>query len=256
MSERDTYPAGVPCWVETLQRDPRAAHEFYSALFGWQIVASDEDDYAVTRLRGRDVAGIGRLTEPGLDEAWFTSIRVDAIEDAVDATRAAGGTVLQAAVDAAPAGRLAVATDPQGAAFCLWEAECREGAQVINEPNAWAMSALQTPDIDAASAFYGAVFGWQAEPFGPATLFRLPGFVGGTPEQPVPRDVVAVAFAGPSAAARWGVDFWVADTDATAARAVELGGTLIQHPYDRPQFRSAVLADGAGAAFSISQLVG
>jgi len=56
---------------------------------------------------------------------------------------------------------------------------------------AWAMSALRTPDPDAAPAFYGAVFGWQAEPFGPATMWRLPGYVGGEPQQPVPRDVVA-----------------------------------------------------------------
>jgi hypothetical protein len=25
MSEPDRYPAGVPCWIETLQPDPRAA---------------------------------------------------------------------------------------------------------------------------------------------------------------------------------------------------------------------------------------
>ncbi len=252
MSERDTYPAGVPCWVETLQRDRRAAQRFYGALFDWQIVASDEDDYAVTRLRGRDVAGVGLLSDPDLPEAWYTSIRVDTVGDAVGAVRAAGGRVLHAAIEAEPAGRLAVVADPQGAVFCVWEAACREGAQVINEPGAWAMSALQAPDIDAATAFYGAVFGWQAEAFGPATLFRRPGFVGGTPTQPVPRAVVAVAM--PDASARWGVDFWVADTEATAARAVELGGSVVHGPFDRPPFRSALLADGAGAVFSVSQL--
>jgi predicted enzyme related to lactoylglutathione lyase len=63
-----------------------------------------------------------------------------------------------------------------------------------------------------------------------------------------------VAILDPSGPPRWGVDFWVADTDGTAARAVELGGSVIQGPFDRPPFRSAVLADGAGASFSISQL--
>jgi uncharacterized protein len=255
MSERDNYPAGVPCWVETLQRDPRAAQRFYSSLFGWQIVNSDEDHYAVTRLRGLDVAGIGALTEGELPEAWYTNIRVDDVEDAVSAARAAGGTVLHPAIDAEPAGRLAVIADPQGAVFCLWEAGIRAGAQIVNEPGAWAMSALQTADAEAAIAFYGAVFGWQPEAFGPATLFRLPGFVGGEPTQPVPRDVVAVVISDGSTPARWSVDFWVGDTDATAARAVELGGSVIQGPFDRPLFRSAVLADGAGATFSISQHV-
>ena len=37
MSEREQYPAGVSCWVETLQPDPRGALDFYGALFGWEF---------------------------------------------------------------------------------------------------------------------------------------------------------------------------------------------------------------------------
>jgi predicted enzyme related to lactoylglutathione lyase len=59
----------------------------------------------------------------------------------------------------------------------------------------------------------------------------------------------------PGPSALWTVDFWVTDADATAARAVELGGSVVQGPFNRPPFRSAVLADGAGATFSVSQLV-
>jgi len=87
------------------------------------------------------------------------------------------------------------------------------------------MSALRTPDPDAAPAFYGAVFGWQAEPFGPATMWRLPGYVGGEPQQPVPRDVVAAMEpAQPDAAPEWAVDFCVADADTTARTAAARGG--------------------------------
>jgi predicted enzyme related to lactoylglutathione lyase len=224
-------------------------------LFGWQIVGSDEDEYAVARMEGRDVAGIGAPPEPDLAAAWITHVRVDGLDAAVRSAAAAGGTVLQAAIDADPAGRLAVIADPGGAVFCLWEAGIREGAQLVNEPGAWAMSALQTSDTDTAIAFYGAVFGWQPEAYGPVTLFRLPGYVGGEPAQPVARDVVAVLIADPTSPPRWSVDFWVADTDATAARAVELGGGVVMAPYDRPLFRSAVLADAAGVTFSISQLL-
>lgn len=28
MSKRDDYPAGVPCWVDTMSPDPRAAQRF------------------------------------------------------------------------------------------------------------------------------------------------------------------------------------------------------------------------------------
>jgi len=36
MSERDSYPAGVPCFVETRQADAGAAAAFHRDLFGWE----------------------------------------------------------------------------------------------------------------------------------------------------------------------------------------------------------------------------
>jgi hypothetical protein len=79
--------------------------------------------------------------------------------------------------------------------------------------------------------------------------------VGGVPEQPVARDVVAaMAPAGESEAAHWRVDFWIADADAAATRATELGGSVVAAPEDAGPFREAVLADPAGATVSVSQL--
>ncbi len=50
----------------------------------------------------------------------------------------------------------------------------------------------------------------------------------------------------------WGVTFAVEDTDAVAARAAELGGTVVVAPYDAGPVREAVLHDPEGARFSIS----
>jgi uncharacterized protein len=253
MSERDSYPAGVPCWVETLQRDRQAAQSFYSSLFGWKILVSEEDDYAVARVRGRDVAGIAGAPDEDR-QAWVTHIRVDDCDTAVAAASQAGATVLRQPVTAEPAGRFAVLIDPVGAMFCVWEAEVREGAQLVNEPGAWSMSALQTGDPRSAIAFYNTVFGWEAQTAGPVTLWRLPGYVGGEPQQPVPRDVVAVLLSDDASPSRWSVDFWVSDLDATAARALDLRGRILVEPHDRPPMRSALLADPAGVTFSVSQV--
>jgi hypothetical protein len=50
----------------------------------------------------------------------------------------------------------------------------------------------------------------------------------------------------------WGVYFSVADTDATVAKAKELGATVLAEPMDLPGVgRMAALLDPQGAAFSI-----
>jgi len=270
MSLRDAYEPGVPCWVATLQPDVEAAGKFYAGLFGWELVGSDADpagqrDSLVGRLRGRDIAGIVPLP-PMMDPApapeWTTYVRVDDVRETAQTVRSAGGRVILEHFDAAPAGRLGVMADPAGAVFGVWEPQARQGAQTVNEPGAWAMSALDTADPEGAAAFYAAVFGWTTETFVmgdlEATMFRLPGYVGGEPEQPVSREVVATMTSQPSgqgdAPAQWRVDFWVSDVDAAAATAAELGGTVVMEPFDMPIGRSAVLADPAGAAFSVTSI--
>lgn len=252
------YPPGTPCWVDTLQREPLAALDFYGPLFGWAFSAPGPGGYVVARIDGQDVAGIGALPTEG-PAIWSTYIRV---EDAAAALP--GAALLAGPFDAAPAGRLAVLMDPTGAAFCVWEPEEREGAQLVNEPNSWLMSALHTPDVAAASAFYGAAFGWQAEALGEVTLFRLEGYVGGQPDEAkasrwrgLPRDIVAVAAPpDPRTPPHWNVNFRVDDADAIATHATELGGGVMMPPADGGGLRSAVIRDPQGAVFSISQPLG
>ena len=217
MSERDRYPSAVPCWTVALQADPRKAGGLYGNLFGWEIADSKDGGSLVARMRGREVAGIAPLpdVEPPVAPVWMTHIRVDSAAATTTRAQDAGGRLVAGPIELPSDGRVAVLADPAGAAFCAWETEGREGAQIVNEPGAWSMSALQTDDPEAAAAFYGAVFGWHMEPFGPPeaglALCRLEGFVGGEPEQPVPRDVVAVIMPLSEAdgSPRWSVDFWV-----------------------------------------------
>lgn len=271
MSERDQYPAGVPCWVDTLTPDVPAVTRFYEAVFGWEFdgpgpMPGPSGEYYVARLRGRDVAGVGSSRpDAQLPPAWNTYVSVASAEAVVERAASAGATILAPPFDAFPAGRGAVMADPAEAVIGIWEPHDRPGAQLLNEPSAWAMSLLQTSDTATAADFYENVFGWRAETIdmggAELTLFRLPGYVGGEPEQPVPRDMVAGMMAlgeaevGPGTPPRWSVDFWIADADAVAAQTPELGGAVLVAPHDMPPFRRAVIADPGGAAFSVSQLV-
>jgi len=272
VSRKDEYPQGVPCFVERLTGDLEAARRFYAGIFGWEFAGpgpmpgDPPGEYFVARLRDLDVAGIGSQPGGGAPVAWNTQVSVDSADDIAASARAAGGTVLVEPIDVAPAGRLAVIADPAGAVISLWQPGVRQGAALVNEPSAWAMSMLSVDDPAAAETFYGELFGWRAESFdaGPdmeVWLWRLPGYVGGEPEQPVPRDVVATMAKidgtgdGPAPPPNWSVDFWIADADAAAEAAPGLGGAVLAPPQEAGMFRRAVLADPDGAVFSASQLL-
>jgi uncharacterized protein len=189
-------------------------------------------------------------------------MRVNNVDRAIELVTTMGGALLLAPLTRSRGGRWAVLADRAGAAFGVWESG--DGAQLVNVPRTWAMSTLHTPDPAEAAAFYGATFGWKPEAIAPGsavTLCRLPGYVGGEPNKPIPRDVVAVIAGtagisgGPVVPPHWNVNFAVEDADAIAARAADLGGGVLLEPMDTPGFRSTVLIDPQGAAFSVSHLV-
>lgn len=272
--EREGFPPGVPCWIDTEQPDPEAAAAFYGGLFGWRLTerlpANAGLRYLVGTLNGEDVAAIGS-TPPSSppNPAWNTYIGVASADEAVARVRHAGGTVTTP-LDLSTAGRMAVCTDPSGAIFRLWEPRALKGAQVVNAPGSWNFSELNTNDPEGAKRFYGAVFGWEADEvdFGSITgiMVRLPGYADfleqfdpgirqrhadfGAP--PGFSDCVAwiLPLHGDDASPHWSVTFAVDDTDAVAARARELGGTLLIEPFDIPPVRSAVIRDPQGAVFT------
>jgi predicted enzyme related to lactoylglutathione lyase len=263
VSERDHYSPGVLCWVDTAQPAPEEALEFYGAVLGWEFIgcgsmpADALGRYYVARLRGRDVAGISSPLpgRPLPRPEWMTYVAVTSADTAATRAREAGGVIAVKPFDVSDSGRMALLRDPSGAAFGIWQAGVRTGAQLVNEPSAWAMSTLNTDDPEGAAAFYRELFGWESTPSGPgATLLRLRGHVGGEPEQPVPRDLVAVMRAA-DGDAHWSVEFLVADVDQAAATTVEHGGTVTVSPHEIPRFRNVVIADPRGAQLSLSQLL-
>src|SRR4051794_27143554 len=97
MPNRDRYPAGVPCWVDTAQPDARVAAEFYGGLFGWDMTnrmpPEAPGDYFEASVGGGTVAAIGSQTQPG-EPVWTTYIAVDSADAAAKRVRDAGGTVV------------------------------------------------------------------------------------------------------------------------------------------------------------------
>jgi uncharacterized protein len=74
-------------------------------------------------------------------------------------------------------GRMAVFTDPEGAAFCVWQAREHKGARIVNERGSLNFNGLNTRDVEGAKSFYGSVFGWQTLALARgAEMFTLPGY--------------------------------------------------------------------------------
>jgi predicted enzyme related to lactoylglutathione lyase len=264
----DRYIPGVPCWIDTTQPDPEAAVAFYGGLFGWQfedvMPPGSPAPYFVARLEGGDVAAVTSLPEGG-KTAWNTYIWVADADETAAKVREAGGTVVSEPMDAGDAGRMAVCADPAGAAFSLWQPNRHRGAAVVNEPGSLNFNDLHTNDPEGARAFYGAVFGWDLLNLGMWALpaygdfleARNPGQRKNMTEMGAPprfQEVVAslLRIDGP---ARWGITLAVEDADAIAARAAELGGTVLVPPVDAPWVRTTVIADPAGAVFTASKFV-
>ena len=79
--------------------------------------------------------------------------------------------------DVMDAGRMAVVTDPEGAAFCVWQAKQHRGARIVNEPGSLNFNSLNTRDAEGAKSFYGAVFGWETLAVGGGVeMWRLAGY--------------------------------------------------------------------------------
>jgi uncharacterized protein len=278
--ERDGYVEGVPCAVDTSQPDPDATVEFYGGLFGWEMekVMPPESQvkYFVARLRGRDVAAVASIPEGAPRRAtWRTYFWVDSADETAAKVRDAGGDVVAEPVDVEPdAGRTAVLTDPEGAEFRIWQAGQNKGAQLVNEPGSLNLNGLNTRDTKGAKSFYGSVFGWRTLLLdGGPEMWTLPGFgdflerynpelrtqmaQAGAPEgfEDVVASINPIPDDQPDTPAHWSVTFAVADADATAAKATELGGRVIVPPFDAPWVRMTVIGDPQGATFIASQFV-
>jgi uncharacterized protein len=257
----DRYLHGVPCWIDSAQPDPDAAVRFYGALFGWAFEQRGSD--RVAQLDGRDVAAItSQTTGPPASPVWTTYMRAGSAIATAASVVAAGGRIAREAV-ADVHGFLF--EDPSGATFAVKE---EGGAELVNAPGTWNWSNLETPYVEGAKAFYGAVFGWEAADVFGSLMWRVPGygdvlaerdpeFRARHAEAGVPAgfsDAVAwlVPLSG-DAPPHWSVTFAVDDTDAVAERAAALGGTVLVPPYDQGPVRVASLRDPQGAEFSVSR---
>jgi predicted enzyme related to lactoylglutathione lyase len=267
-----TYPAGVTSWVDIEHPDLEAAAAFYGGLFGWTVEQATPPGvtprYLIAQLDGVDAAGLGESVASAGGPAWHTYVAVDDADASAARVQASGGRLLDGPSDAGEGGRSARCADPFGVEFRLWQARRRPGVQVVNTPGAWNFSDLHAADPAASAAFYTDVFGWSIDDVGFGSMIRVPGYgdhlaatvdpdiherQAGVSVPPGFADAIGwLAAASPGEEPHWHVTFTVADRDASAERAEQLGGTVLDRS-DTAWTRQVLIRDPQGGVFTASQ---
>lgn len=255
MSERTSYEPGTPCWVELAGiPDFAAAEAFYRDLLGWEIPeqanSAQLGGYRRAQLGGRDVAGASPTMQDGQPCEWNTYVSVTDADATMAKVRDAGGTVVVEPLDVMGMGKMAIFTDPTGAACGVWEPGDFVGAELVNEVGAFGWNELGTRDPAAAIDFYGAVFGWSAEKDDSSAMGSYYMWMEGESARGGLFDMNGHEIPD-EAPSSWLVYFNVADVDSAVATTKAAGGTVINGPFDITAGRIAVLTDPAGATFSV-----
>ena len=259
MAETPSHAAGQFCWVELIASDQAAARSFYTELFGWdteEVPMGEDATYTMFHKGGKYTAALYQV-DPSMPNAmpdcWGVFVAVDDADAAAAKIADSGGTVLAGPFDVGESGRMAVASDPGGAVFSVWQAKANVGVGLKSEHGALCWNELLTRDRDVATAFYGALFGWTAHdqemppPTGLYTTFMQgEAPAGGMMEiQPDWGEVPT----------HWATYFSVDDCDATVEKATSLGASPVSGTMDVPGVgRFAWLADPLGATFAVITL--
>ena len=243
------YHTGKFVWHDLVTRDPAAARRFYGALLDWEFQDTTRQGkpYAVARAGSNPVAGIVARPEATDEPAlWLSYLSVANVDEAVKLVESAGGKTLFQPTDLADVARVAVVTDPQGAAVGLVRLTGGDPADgPAPERGHLFWMEYMAADVGAALDFYRNLSGYEAS---------LQGDGGGMEYHVLRRDgrTRAGLFQIPKDAdenvdPNWLPYVLVDDPAALAKRAETLGGTVILAPDSKIRGGTlAIVADPTG----------
>lgn len=212
---------GRPCWIDVSVVDSQTREglmAFLGDLFGWtfEVGGPETGHYTMGLLDGQHVCAIAQ--QPQGAGFWVTYLAVDDIQESTRRVTGAGGQVFMGPMAVMGAGSMALAMDPTGAVFGMWQKDDFAGFGTFGRPNAPCWFDHQSTTPRDAAAFYTTVFDLGFSPttddgqgmltsgeFRYASLSASPG--------PMP----------PS----WNPVVGVESVAAAEARAVELGATVL-----------------------------
>lgn len=240
---------GEPCWIQLSTDDVDTAISFYGELFGWSAgePSAEYQGYRMFFRGGEAIAGLVP-TSGGARPTWTVFLATPDLAGTVQRAAASGGSVVIEPMPVADLGSYAELTDPGGAAVGAWQADTFSGFAVRNQESAPGWFETLTKRYDETVEFYRSAFGWETHVMSDSPDFRYTTL--GVDENARAGVMDASGFLADEPS-RWQFYLQVRDTDETVARAVSIGGTVVQAAEDTPYGRVATLTDPAGVRFCV-----
>ncbi|MGX4691486.1 VOC family protein [Streptomyces sp. JNUCC 63] len=232
------YTEGVPCWVDAQLPDLEAGKRFYGELFGWSFDEGAHDRFVPARLEGEPVAALAPKTDGRMPTVWTVYFATPDAPALAARIRSGGGQIVTPPARVDDLGTAALAADPEGAVFGLWQPGSHPGFGRRHEAGTFVWAQLYARDTEVANAFYGglfhdALFGPDAEPdFGRAAVSEV------FPAEMPPHFLV---------------HFRVEDVGAALGAVGRLGGRVQVPPFGTSYGNVAVVVDNQGASFAVLQ---
>jgi len=118
------HVAGTLCWADLSTPDTKRASEFYSGLFGWQIMADEKDKSGYLHIKNGDhfIGGVPPAAhrQPGVPPHWLAYFWVDDVDASASKAKQLGANLYVDPMTIENVGRMAVIADPQGAVFAIF----------------------------------------------------------------------------------------------------------------------------------------
>jgi len=124
---------GTLCWADLDTTDQARAGQFYSDLFGWQLMKEDEDpahNYWHIKNGEEFIGGIPPTSHhrAGTPAHWLAYFNVSDCDVTAGEAKKLGGTLYMPPTDFEDVGRVSVIADPQGATFAIFRAAAHRAA--------------------------------------------------------------------------------------------------------------------------------
>jgi predicted enzyme related to lactoylglutathione lyase len=242
-----THTPGAFVWHELRTKDVAQAKAFYTGLFGWtyqQAKSLPGVEYHLIQLGDKQIGGVFNATGHEMPSHWGGLISVPDVDQAAEATTAAGGEICAPPQDIPGVGRFVMIFDPQGVSVGLYKT--LHGDPDTSKPleGEFCWDQLNTTDMAGAAAFYQKVVGWsQEQPTPGMSVFTygdaLEASLGLVQEGIPPHWLTFIA---------------VGDLSQATQKAQTLGATVLMANVEAgPWGRFSVIQDPVGAVFALFQ---